>query len=340
MQQRASVSIAMATCEGARHVGEQLASIARQSRLPDELVVCDDASSDATPALVAAFSRTAPFPVRLVRNPGRLGITGNFEQAVRLCSGDLLLLADQDDLWQPGKIECLLGELAAQPGLGAVFSNGRVVDEVGQPLGYDLWQALGFGAREQAMLRTGRADEVFLRHVVAAGTSLAFRARFKPLLLPFPPLWSAHDAWIAFLIAAVSQVGCLGGELIDYRLHAHNQIGLRRSSLTQQIEQARQQLARRAFAYQADFFTAARARLLEQSAPALQPRPGCLPRIEAKIAHCRIRDELPASFAARLPQVLGELAHGRYRRYSYGWKSVAQDLFLRGERAGEGSIQR
>jgi hypothetical protein len=330
MQQAASVSIAMATCEGARHVDEQLASLADQSRLPDELVVCDDASQDESAARVEAFARRAPFAVRLVRNPTRLGITANFEQAVRLCGGDVILLADQDDVWHPPKISCLLETLAERPGLGAVFSNGRVVAENGRPLGYDLWQALGFGAREQARVRDDRAHEVFLRHVVAAGTTLAFRARWKPLLLPFPPLWSVHDAWIAFLISAVSEVTCLERELIDYRLHGANQIGLRRFSLAEQLDQARQQLARRAFARQADFFQAARERLRESRESGHPARPDCLAGIEAKIDHCRIRDALPVAFAARLPRVLGELARGRYGRYSYGLKSVAQDLFLRG----------
>jgi len=330
MQQAASVSIAMATCEGARHIDEQLASFGAQSRLPDELVVCDDASRDDSADRVEHYARRAPFSVRLVRNPERLGITGNFEQAVRLCSGDLILLADQDDVWRPEKIACLLEVMTSRPELGAVFSNGRVVAEDGRPLGYDLWQALGFGTGEQARVRGGRAHAVFLRHVVAAGTTLAFRARWRPLLLPFPRLWSVHDAWIAFLIAAVGEVDCLDRQLIDYRLHAANQIGLRRFNLREQLEQARGQLARRAFARQADFFEAARARLRERPDPEHPVQPDCLARIDAKIEHCRTRDALPGSFLARLPRVLGELSRGRYRLYSYGLKSVAQDLFLRG----------
>ncbi|MBW2422395.1 MAG: glycosyltransferase, partial [Deltaproteobacteria bacterium] len=103
----ARISVAMATCEGAPYLDAQLESLRTQSRPPDELVLCDDHSADETPAIAEAFARRAPFSVRIERNPQRLGITANFEKAVSLCSGDLIFLADQDDVWKPTKIEAL-----------------------------------------------------------------------------------------------------------------------------------------------------------------------------------------------------------------------------------------
>ncbi|HEX8394664.1 MAG TPA: glycosyltransferase, partial [Longimicrobium sp.] len=58
------VSVALCTYNGARWLPEQLASLAAQTRLPHELVVCDDRSTDETEAVVRAFAATAPFPVR------------------------------------------------------------------------------------------------------------------------------------------------------------------------------------------------------------------------------------------------------------------------------------
>ena len=57
-----TISIALATFNGARFIGQQLESLATQTRLPDELVVCDDRSEDATVSIVEAFSEDGAVP--------------------------------------------------------------------------------------------------------------------------------------------------------------------------------------------------------------------------------------------------------------------------------------
>jgi len=323
------VSVAMATCDGGRFVAEQLASLAGQTRPPDELVVCDDASRDDTRERVAGFAEGVSFDVRVETNASRLGITKNFERAIELCSGDVIFLADQDDYWLPTKIERMLALLRERPEVGAVFCNGRVVDEARRPLGYDLWRAVGFEASEQELARAGRAADVFVRHVVAAGAALAFDARFKALVLPIPGLHSVHDAWLAFLIATVSRVEALDEELIEHRLHADNEFGFRLFDLPAQYRQARVQVAEGAFAKAHAFFSQARDRLAAQSDPQFRATPDTMRSIEEKIDHARRRDDMSPNFFGRLLPVAREIRTGRYRRYSYGWKSVAQDLFLR-----------
>ena len=77
---------------------------------------------------VREFAATAPFRVRMEHNPTRLGATANFERAASPCRGDIVFLADQDDIWLPDKIAVLAAHLDAEPDAGAVFCNGRVVD--------------------------------------------------------------------------------------------------------------------------------------------------------------------------------------------------------------------
>ncbi len=316
------VSVAMATCEGARFVDAQLESIAAQTRPPDELVACDDASQDDTFARVERFARQAPFEVRLLRNPSRLGITANFERVIARCTGDIIFLADQDDVWHREKIATLEGVLAERPETGAVFSDGEVVDAALEPLGTTLWQALGFDARERRLVREGRAFEVFLRHVVAAGTTLAFRSSFRDQALPFPPLRSCHDAFVAFIVSASSRVEIVSTPLIRYRVHDENQIGIRRLGLRAQLAKAREQIASDAFLYAVDFFETARGRLVGAA-------PEVLAGIDEKIEHARCRAEMSPRLWDRFARVVEEARSGRYRRYSYGWKSIAQDLWLR-----------
>lgn len=94
---RLSLSIALASYNGKSYIREQLDSIARQTRLPDELIISDDASADSTEDIVFGFAQNAPFPVRFQRNNVRFGSTRNFGSAIRACNGDIIFLCDQDD---------------------------------------------------------------------------------------------------------------------------------------------------------------------------------------------------------------------------------------------------
>ena len=337
---RGSVSIAMATYQGERYLAEQLESIAAQTRLPEELVICDDGSRDATLETARCFAESAQFEVRIHTGDAPLGATSNFERAVRECRGDIVFLADQDDVWQPGKIATQASHLEQRPEVGACFSNALVVGSDREPLGYRLWESLWFGANEQALVTSGEAAPVFLKHVVAAGTTLAFRARHRDLVLPFADLRSCHDAWIAFLISAADGISLIDQDLVLYRVHAGNQIGLEKPSLLQQVAKARSQLERDevsnvpdAFAYAAEFFEAALERLTTsceaQSRPSGTLDSALRSQIEQKIAHSRRRSRMPSSMPMRIPHIFAEAVNGNYWRYAYGVKSIAQDLWLR-----------
>jgi glycosyltransferase involved in cell wall biosynthesis len=130
-----SLSVAMATYNGERFLSEQLQSLSRQTRLPDELVITDDGSCDGTLAILEAFATTSPFPVRIHRNPRQLGYGDNFLRAASLCQSDLIAFADQDDVWMPSKIARCLPFFADGEVLLSLHA-GIVVDEDLTPLGY------------------------------------------------------------------------------------------------------------------------------------------------------------------------------------------------------------
>ncbi len=323
------VSIAMTTFNAGPFLADQLQSFAVQSRPPDQLVVCDDGSTDGTLDALEDYARRTPFEVRIERNLERLETTPNFERAVSLSDGDVVLLADQDDIWMPDKIETVLGVFRDHPQAGVIFSNGCVVDEDRRSLHYTLWESLWFDAAEQAKVREGRGLEVFVRHVVAAGTTLAFRGLYRDLVLPFPSLRDCHDAWICFLITSVSELCIIDRPLIDYRLHASNQFGLKKLGLREQLDKAREQLEKAAFSHNVQFFSAARQRLAEQSRAPFRATERAFELIDAKIAHARRRDAMSRRLWRRLPVILQEILNGGYWRYSYGIKSIAQDVWLR-----------
>ncbi len=323
------ISVAMTTYNGAPYVDEQLASFCSQTRLPDELVICDDGSTDGTIEKIQAFASRAPFEVRVECNPTNLTTTPNFEKVVSLCSGEFVFLADQDDIWRPHKIKTQADFLEQHPQVGAVFSNGRVVNEKLEAIGYELWDSLWFSRGEREKVKSGRGAEVFIRHVVAAGTTLAIRSEYRDVYLPFPLLHDCHDAWLTFSIAGVAEVRIIEENLIDYRLHGENQFGLQRFNLREQLAKAREQLEIGAFRHNVEFFTAARDRFVDAQARGFEIDPKVLALAEGKIAHARRRDQMSSHFFARLPTIAAEVLKRGYWRYGYGFKSLAQDLLLR-----------
>jgi len=82
-----NLSVAMCTYLGERFLGEQLESISAQTRLSDELVICDDGSTDGTRQIVEDYASKAPFQVRVVVNPKNVGPAANFGGAISLCKG-------------------------------------------------------------------------------------------------------------------------------------------------------------------------------------------------------------------------------------------------------------
>lgn len=319
-----SLSVALCTHNGARFLEAQLASIAAQDRLPDELVICDDCSSDATPALIERFAAAAPFPVRFSVNRERLGSTGNFSQAIGICTGDVIVLADQDDVWKPHKITTLGRALEDSPKAGFAFSNANIVDEDLRPIGYTLWDAIRFSRRERRRMRNGKIYDVLLKHYVVTGATMAFRAVHKPLVLPIPAVW-VHDAWIATMIGAFDGAVLIPEPLIDYRQHAGQQFGERKRSLFEQYRVARS-MTQSSYRTVVEAYSLAAERLRKKS-PA-EIRPEIMDSLDRKVSHFQVRTRMRDPETSRLPMIAREILNGGYRRYSLGWKSIAQDLFL------------
>ena len=317
------LSVALCTYNGEQYLGEQLDSLAAQARPPDELVVCDDHSTDRTPEIVRDFAARAPFPVRLHVNPDNVGSTRNFDLAVGLCRGAVIALCDQDDVWDPRKLRRFDEVFSKDPSVGLVFTDAEVVDADLRPTGARLWDAT-FGPEERRLMREGRAFDVLARHNVVTGATMAFRSRFRDLALPIPSHGAfIHDGWLALTVAAVSKVEALDEPLIKYRQHAGQQIGL--GAVPDDTPAGRA----RYYVGEAEKLERLRERLLA----ARGLREGSRPLLDSQIkragelaAHYRVRGGVLKSRRERLPLVLRELLSLRYHRYSKGLSSAALDL--------------
>jgi glycosyltransferase involved in cell wall biosynthesis len=318
------ISVALCTFNGEEFLPEQLRSLQNQSRLPDELVVCDDGSKDRTVEMLKSFSRSAPFPVKIYQNENQMGPAGNFAQAIALCEGRIISFCDQDDIWESEKLQKTLQVFDRNPQTAFVFSDAEVCDDDCEPLGYRLWTSVGFLGPLREQFDSGNGADVLLRQNVVTGATLSFAARFRPLILPIPGGWF-HDGWIALLLSAVGRGQAIAEPLIRYRQHANQSVGATRRSLYQQYLNAKV-MDRNVFAEQANQYEAALARLQEQTDFDVPME--VIRRLQEKIQHCRIRSKIRLGQSARVLPALGELLSSRYSRYSLGWKSFAQDLFL------------
>lgn len=310
--------VAMCSYDGARHLQAQLDSIAGQTRRPDRMVVVDDCSRDETPRILAEFARKAPFPVEVVINRANLGYVRNFEKAVSLCPGGLIVLSDQDDVWLPNRLARLEAAFAGQPGVDAFFSDARMVDAQRRPYPYTLWEAIRFEARERQAVAGGRAFEVLIRRNVVTGATLAFRSSALARLLPFPECWH-HDEWVAMVIAATGRLGMIDEPLIEYRQHDRNQLGARRLGLGARLRSFTRRS--RFDAREVEKFERLRAHLA-----GVAPAPERMPEIDRKIEHARARAALPSARWRRIGPVLAELRRDGYARYARGWRSALGDL--------------
>lgn len=317
MTARPQLSIALASYNGERYISEQLDSIMHQTRLPDELIISDDASVDATRDIIADFTQHAPFPVRILTNDKRLGSTRNFEMAIRACRGEIIFLCDQDDVWYPEKIAVIEACFMRNPGTGIVFTDADAVDENLNPLGLRLWKAVRFSPRDQAQVAALDAFSVLLKRYIVTGATMAFRSTYRDLVLPFSDIW-IHDAWIAMLIGATTDVTALPVPLIAYRQHSGNQIGIRRAK-SQGIT------CSALYGPKVLRYEAALARLLE-SMNRFPENAYNTHRLNEVLTFLRVRAALPQTRWRRLPDTLRELVLLRYHRYAYGWKSLRKDL--------------
>jgi hypothetical protein len=322
MATQSKISVAMTTYNGASYLREQLDSIFAQDRLPDEIIVCDDRSSDATADILREYAARAPFPMQIVSNEERLGSTRNFEKAIRLCSGDIIALSDQDDVWRSHKLAVLAQAFAADAELGVVLTNANLIDGDGTTLPGDLWSRCRLTRGRQRRLSSSQRYDLMLGLPVATGATMAFRARFRSLVLPIPTESATfiHDRWIALAIAAVARIAFIPDKLIAYRLHGQQQLGV-----------GKVPLAARLFIPHPCRSDAAGLAALEERLsgdPSCSPNPVFWRALRERQRHVAERATFSRNPLRRLKQVASEYRSGRYVLYPYGRIIPFQDLLV------------
>lgn len=305
-------SVALCTYNGERYLAEQLASIAAQTHPVDEIVLCDDGSTDSTFAIAQAFQAQG-LPLRLYRNSNNLGFVQNFAQAITHCTGDIIFLCDQDDYWYPSKVATMLQAFAASTEVLLVFSDGDLVDSNAKPLACRLWQALP----------TQPVPHPTFQHLLnqdwITGAACAFRRELSAVAIPFPSQGWVHDAWLGVLASIYGKVTALPTPLIAYRQHTHNQIGLKPPRLRQCL----QKIAR--------LLCTPHTETAEKYIPLLPHVPtnhALHSFLAGKLRHLQHRQPKSGSLLSVFNGIALEISQRGYWHYANGWKSVIRDVSL------------
>ena len=209
------ISVCLTTYNGAAYIEPQLNSILCQLTEGDEIVVSDDASSDDTLLVVSRVMQRAPQGIcmRIVHNEGEHGYTANFENALRQAKGDYIFLSDQDDVWLPGKVACMVKALEADKRHLLAVCNARITDSQLNVTADDYYKARGV---YQGLLGN-------LYKFGYLGCCMAMRRELLHTALPFPKnrSYCVHDNWL-FLCAQIHHRGVviISKPLMLYRRHS------------------------------------------------------------------------------------------------------------------------
>ena len=200
-----SVSIVMATFNGEQYVAQQLDSILRQTVAPDEIIVRDDCSTDATLTIIEEISKTTEIPFRIVKGRENVGYAKNFIEAIVLAKCSHIFLSDQDDVWSDDKIESFLKVFEKAKSTLVVIGNQMIADEHLRPTGTTTIERLS---------HLNKRIDRFVH-----GCCTAFDARIKPLVVDLPD-GLAHDDWIHMIASELDGRRVLKGCFQTYRRHA------------------------------------------------------------------------------------------------------------------------
>jgi glycosyltransferase involved in cell wall biosynthesis len=221
-----TVSVVVATYNFERFLGRAIDSVLAQDYPAEaiEIIVVDDGSTDGTPELMQAYEDRVSYIRK--ENGGHLS---TFDRGIGEATGDYIALLDGDDEWLPHKLREQVALLEANPDLGLVHGDMRVVDDEGRVL------AESFFAERNIQNVEGDLLWALMRHNTITTSAVLVRASLRERFHPIPAWARVQDWWISLRVAEVAGIGCLHEAIVDYRRHGsnlnHGRQGRRRAEL-------------------------------------------------------------------------------------------------------------
>ncbi len=307
------ISIALCTYNGAKYLEEQLKSLAEQTLKADEIIICDDNSSDNTVNIVNRYKDN--LNIKLTVNKVNLGVTKNFEQAISLCSGDIIFLCDQDDVWDKNKVKIMTDKMQDEK-IGFCCCDGIITDEnLKQTADYTLWNTSGLSKIDLNKF----SPYNLINNYCFTGMATAFKSSLKKYILPISKN-AVHDEWLAFIAVCISKVAFVEQKLVFYRQHNNQQIGINSIKPAKEIWKFLKSYKISSMEKEVGKFEDLIIRLKE-----LNIDLKLIQELGNKIKHLKYRT---TRNKLRIFILLWQLLTGEYAKYSNnGYKAFVKDLF-------------
>lgn len=222
---RLKISLAIAVYNGEAFLSAQLESVLRQTRPVDEVIICDDGSTDETPQLVRAFIHDNGLEDSWfyhINNTNK-GAAVNFVDCALMTTGDVIFYCDQDDVWYADKIERMLDVFERRPEVKLLSSNTAIVDEKGKPLSTS-YSRLKFVS---GLLMRGKLSKISFCEQIRSnndcpGHEMAFRREVIEACAHIIKKGLSHDNPLGFIMSAKGGYYRLHTKLMNRRLHSGN----------------------------------------------------------------------------------------------------------------------
>lgn len=222
------IFILLATFNGANFLEPLVQSVQQQSYSNWRVLARDDCGSDGTAAMLDLWAQRDSRVTRVKDDQGRLGSATNFITLMRIArdqGAQYFAFCDQDDIWRPDKLALLITkvhELERRrtdrvPCL--VWSDLRWIDERDQTMSESH-----FRSSSGPLALAGGGNWLLAMNLVP-GCAMLGNRRLLEMAAGAAEGVRHHDWWTALIASAAGETGVVRHALVDYRLHASNQIG-------------------------------------------------------------------------------------------------------------------
>ena len=169
------ISVALIVYNGSNYLATQLDSILNQTQKVDEIIVCNDASLDNSLNILENYKNNYSNLFFIYNNTQNIGPTKNIEKAIKACSGDIIILADQDDFWENSKVSTIIKYFEKNPKINGVFTNGFIMNSLEEiDNKYSLWDVMSFPNK---IINNSNDLKLYINTIenCVTGATLAFR---------------------------------------------------------------------------------------------------------------------------------------------------------------------
>ena len=220
------VDILLATYNGDKYLRQQIDSILNQTYENWKLIVRDDGSTDNTTSIIEGYRDIVPDKIVVLNDDlGKLGVTNNFAKLLEHSQSDYTMLADQDDIWLPRKIELTYNKMRGLVEKHSgdvpllVYTDYKIVDANMCVIIDSYWKRMKIDPKSARSLARS------LVFNVTSGCTIMINRKLRDLSLPMPADIFFHDWWLGLVSTAVGKNDYVQEATLLHRLHATNVAG-------------------------------------------------------------------------------------------------------------------